>query len=87
MLLWRSLLLFVLRRCVHLSCRPRLCPFRESAVELRLGHLTMLHLCLAIKCAVQQVASEAGGRAFLPNRGSVQRPVVLLLLRRTVASH
>ncbi|KAL1477489.1 hypothetical protein MTO96_017387 [Rhipicephalus appendiculatus] len=61
MLLWRLLLLFVLWRCIHLSCRPRQCPFRDSAVGLCPGHLAMLHLCLAIKCAFQQVASEAGG--------------------------
>ncbi|KAL1470857.1 hypothetical protein MTO96_023974 [Rhipicephalus appendiculatus] len=61
MLLWRLLLLFVLRRCIHLSCRPRLCPFRDFAVGLCLGHLAMLHLCLSSKCAFQQVASEAGG--------------------------
>ncbi|KAL1475051.1 hypothetical protein MTO96_037568 [Rhipicephalus appendiculatus] len=53
-------------KCIHLSCQPRLCPLRGSAVVLGLWHI--LHQHLTFMYALRKVAPQASGRG-LPKRG------------------
>ncbi|KAL1467595.1 hypothetical protein MTO96_042052 [Rhipicephalus appendiculatus] len=54
--------------CIHLSCQPRLCPLRGSAVVLGLWHRDMFHQYLTFMYALRKVAPQASGRG-LPKGG------------------